>query len=181
MPKILLTGPPSCGKTTVIRKVVAGLLVPAGGFYTQELRDVHHVRLGFEIVTLDGRRATLAHVDIRSPQRVGKYGVDLAALDGLAVQVVHLALELGGLVVIDEIGPMELLSTLFRQVVLEALESDASLLATIVQRSTPFTDAFKRRPEVTLMEVRPDNREHLPGDILALLLEPQRHQDHEVS
>jgi nucleoside-triphosphatase len=107
--------------------------------------------------------------------------VYLAALDGLAVQVVHLALELGSLVVIDEIGPMELLSTTFQQVVLEALESDTSLLATVVQRSTPFTDAFKRRPEVTLMEVRPDNREHLPGDILALLLEPQRHKDHEVS
>lgn len=180
MPKILLTGPPACGKTTVIRKVVAQLPIPAGGFYTQELRDARGARLGFEIITLDGRKGTLAHVDYRSPPRVGKYGVDLAALDDLAVGSVRRALESGGLVVIDEIGPMELLSPRFRGVVLEVLESQASLLATVVQRSTPFTDALKRRPAVALFEVRPENREYLPARILALLFEPQRHERHKV-
>jgi len=180
MPKTLLTGPPGCGKTTLIRKVVAQLPVPAGGFYTQELRDARRARLGFEIVTLDGQRGTLAHVDIRSPQRVGKYGVDLAALDGLAVEAVRRTLELGRLVVIDEIGPMELLSPRFREIVLDVLESETSLLATVVQRSTPFTDLLKRRPGLTLLEVRPDNREVLPARILSMLFGPQRHKEHEA-
>jgi nucleoside-triphosphatase len=170
MPQILLTGPPGCGKTTIIRKVVLQLSIPAGGFYTQELRDAHSNRLGFEILTLDGQRGVLAHVDFRSPQRVGRYGVDLAALDSLAVEAVRRALESGSLVVIDEIGPMELLSPRFRTVVLDALESRSSLLATVVQRSTPFTDALKRRQQVTLLEVRPDNREALPARILSLLI-----------
>ena len=75
---ILSTGDPGCGKTTLIQHVLAELSVPAGGFYTQEVRE-GGTRKGFEIITLDGRRAILAHVNIRGPKKVGKYGVNLAA------------------------------------------------------------------------------------------------------
>jgi nucleoside-triphosphatase len=63
--------------------------------------------------------------------------------------------------VIDEIGPMEIRSPVFRDVVNEALESKVPLLATIFTRPLPFTDAIKSRPDVTLIDVRPDNREQL--------------------
>ncbi|PYL63365.1 MAG: AAA family ATPase, partial [Verrucomicrobia bacterium] len=65
------------------------------------------------------------------------------------------------LVVIDEIGPMEIRSPIFRDAVNETLDSEVPLLATIFARSLPFTDAIKSRPDVTLIEVRPDNRERL--------------------
>lgn len=169
--KLLLTGRPGCGKTSVIRRIVARLPLVAGGFYTQELRSASGERLGFEIITLDGQSAILAHVDITGPPRVGKYGVDLAALDGLAVAAVADAIAHGKTIVIDEIGPMEIASTRFREVVLVALDSPMPLLATIVQRSMPFTDALKRRTEVTLIEVTPANREALPKRILDRLQE----------
>ena len=166
---ILLTGRPGCGKTTLIRGVLAGLRSPAGGFYTREIR-AQGKRLGFEIVTLDGIHGTLAHINIRSSKRVGKYGVDLEALDRLGTGAIREALAAGGLVVIDEIGPMEIASPRFRQAVLAALESQSPVLGTIVGRSTPFTDAIKRRPEVTLIEVRPDNRDELVEHVLNLLI-----------
>jgi nucleoside-triphosphatase len=179
---ILLTGNPGCGKTTLIRRILPGLPKPVGGFYTQELREVagpglQGNRLGFEIVTLDGQKGTLAHVDIRGPQRIGKYGVDIGTLDRLAVTAIQNALAANGIVVIDEIGPMEMLSGHFRQAVLNALNclqpsiSRPAILGTLVKRSTPFTDQVKALPMVTVIEVRLDNRIHLPEIILKMLLD----------
>ena len=162
---ILLTGRPGCGKTTLIRRVVEQLDVPAGGFYTGEIRE-RGTRKGFEIVTLDGQRGILAHVDIRSAKRIGKYGVDVATLDALGVDAIQRAIDAQGIVVIDEIGPMEILSRRFREAVLDALESEAAVLGTIVSRSTPFTDSIKAMPQVRLIEVRPDNRDALVSHIL---------------
>jgi len=165
---IFLTGAPGSGKTTLIRRVLDRLDRPAGGFYTQEIR-AHGVRKGFEIVTLDGRRGTLAHVDIRGGPRVGKYGVDVAAVDRLAVTAIREAIAACGLVVIDEIGPMEILSERFQEAVLEALHSPSPVLGTIVQRSQPFAGRVKALPGVTLLQVRRDNQDALLAQILALL------------
>ena len=67
--------------------------------------------------------------------------------------------------VIDEIGPMEIRSAIFRDVVNEALNSRAPLLATITTRPFPFTDAIKKRRDVTLIEVCVDNREQLVSEL----------------
>ncbi len=165
---ILLTGAPGCGKTTLIRRIVAQLSAPAGGFYTQEIRE-HGARKGFEMVTLDGQRGILAHVDIRGPKRVGKYGVNISVIDALAVASIRQAVDERKVVVIDEIGPMEILSERFCQAVLQTLESDSVVLGTIVKRSTPFTDQIRARPGVTVIEVRPENREALLAHILGSL------------
>ncbi len=82
MPTVLVTGPPGCGKTTLMRRAVAELGVPAAGFYTEEIRAAGR-REGFALVTLDGRRATLASVRIRGPHRVSRYGVDVQALESV--------------------------------------------------------------------------------------------------
>lgn len=171
---ILLTGAPGSGKTTLLRRAVARLDRPAGGFYTQEIRAAG-VRQGFEIVTLDGRRGTLAHVDIRGRPRVGKYGVDLAALERLAVTSIREAFAREALVVIDEIGPMEILCESFRAAVLEALQGRAPVLGTIVQRRQAFADRVKALPGVTLLEVRRGAQEALLAQVLGLLEGGDRH------
>ncbi len=165
---ILLTGAPGSGKTTVLQRVVAQLDCPVGGFYTREIRS-HGVREGFEIVTLDGQRCTLAHVNIRERERVGRYGVDVAAVESLAVTAIEKAIAARGIVVIDEIGPMEILSERFCQVVLEALQTEATVLGTIVQRGLSFTDQIKAMPGVTLLQVHRDNQNALLAQILGLL------------
>jgi nucleoside-triphosphatase len=161
---ILLTGNPGCGKTTLIQRVVAQLAIPAGGFYTQEIRE-RGVRKGFEIVTLDGQRGILAHLDIHSPKRIGKYGVNIPALEDIAVTAIRDAVAARQVVVIDEIGPMEVLSARFREAVMDALQSDVIMLGTIVKRSAPFADRVKTMPGVTVVEVRRENREALVSSI----------------
>jgi nucleoside-triphosphatase len=164
MTKLLLTGRPGCGKTTLIKRVVNNLARPAGGFYTEEIRE-RGQRVGFKLVTLDGKEAVFAHVAFKSPERVGKYGLDLAALETVGVNAIREALQARHLIVIDEIGPMEIRSAIFRDAVSEALSSGAPVLATIVARSLPFTNGIKERAGVTVIEVRLDNREQLVSEL----------------
>jgi nucleoside-triphosphatase len=63
--KLLLTGPPGIGKTTVIQKILAGIEFSAGGFCTHEIR-----RGGLK--TLEGEKGILAHIDHRGGYRVGR-------------------------------------------------------------------------------------------------------------
>jgi nucleoside-triphosphatase len=165
---ILLTGRPGCGKTTTLRRILEHYPGDAGGFYTQEIRE-GGVRQGFEIITLDGKRSVLAHVAIPSQQRVGKYKLDLDAFEQLAIPAIQGAVERGALVVIDEIGPMEIRSKSFRQVVMQAMESGAQILGSIVQRSTPFTDEIKGMAEVEVIEITPENRKEMQTRIQGLL------------
>jgi nucleoside-triphosphatase len=162
--KVLLTGRPGCGKTTLVRRIVNELAQPAGGFYTQEIRQ-HRERVGFKIVTLDGKEGVLAHVRFKTQQRVGKYGLDLSPLETIGIEALCKAVGARDLTVIDEIGPMEIRSAIFCDVVNKALQSDAPLLGTITARRFSFTDAIKKRRDVTLIEVRADNREQLISEL----------------
>jgi len=165
--KVLLTGRPGCGKTTLVKRVVNELAVPAGGFYTEEIRE-HGGRVGFKLATLDGKDAVLAHADFKTRQRLGKYGLDLSALETVSIEALRRAVRARQLVVIDEIGPMEIRSAVFRDVVDYVLDSPepSGILATITARSLPFTDAIKKRPDVTLVEVRLDNRDQVFAELL---------------
>jgi nucleoside-triphosphatase len=165
-PKVLLTGRPGCGKTTLIKRVVNELGLPAGGFYTEEIRQ-RGGRVGFKIITLDGEGAVLAHVDFDTTQRVGKYGLDLRVLESIGTEAICIAVRARQLVVIDEIGPMEIKSRIFCDAVNEALNSPdvSGILGTITARSFPFTNAIKKRHDVTVIEVRTNSREQLVSEL----------------
>jgi nucleoside-triphosphatase len=164
--RILLTGRPGCGKTTLIQRVVKNLALPAGGFYTEEIRE-RGQRVGFKLVTLDGKEAVFADVNFKTSERVGKYGLDLAKLEPVGVAAIREAMRTRKLVVIDEIGPMELRSAIFRDVITETFETTVSILATITARPFPFTNAIKNRPDVRVVDVRPNNREQLVSELSA--------------
>ena len=106
-----------------------------------------------------------AHVNFKTHQRLGKYGLDLSPLETISIEAVRKAIREREVTVIDEIGPMEIRSAIFRDVVNEAFNSRAPLLGTITARPFPFTDAIKKRRDVTLIEVRGDNREQLVSEL----------------
>jgi nucleoside-triphosphatase len=164
----LLTGRPGCGKTTLIRRLVEGLGVSAGGFYTEEIRRGGR-REGFALITLDGRTATMASVRSPSRHRVSKYGVDLEAIDGVGAPAIERATATAALVVIDEIGKMELFSNRFRQAVLAALESGKPILGSIMLAPHPWADAVKARPEVEVILLTEANRSQVESDLLTTL------------
>lgn len=168
--RFLLEGRPGVGKTTVADRL-ATLLREAGqpvsGFVTREIRERGR-RLGFAIATMDGRRGTLAHVELPGPPRVGKYGVDLAVLESIGIPALRPA-DAGGVVIVDELGKMELASEDFRGAVSRALESEAALVATVQLARHPFTDALKARPGIERVEVTRESRDRLPERLAELL------------
>ncbi|MEW5959979.1 MAG: nucleoside-triphosphatase [Chloroflexota bacterium] len=171
-PALLLAGSPGIGKSTVIQRLVARLGPAAGGFYTSEVRQGGK-RVGFEIVTLAGRRDYLVTADpaitfVRAAP-FGRYRVNLEAIDTFVVPALRQAAAEDQVVILDEIGPMELLSPLFGEVVLELLNGPALIVGTIVQRRHPLADLFKTHPRVSLVEVTPANRDQLAAQLYAAI------------
>jgi len=156
----LLTGIPGTGKTKLVKQAIAEMTGKAGGFYTEEIRS-QGIRKGFRLVTLDGEEAILAHIKIQSKYQVGKYGVDIDALERVGVAALQKAMQQCQLIVVDEIGRMELFSDSFRKTVLEIIDSGKWLLGTIMFNSNRWADAIKRRPEVFVVPVTGANNQQV--------------------
>jgi len=163
---ILIKGKPGIGKTTLIKRLVERLEVEKGGFYTEEMRE-HGFRVGFRIVTLDGRKGILAHVGIRSKFRVGKYFVNISDIDNMAVDSIISSLN-KDVIIIDEIGRMELISEKFKDAVLKALNK-GRVLGTIKATSDKFTDEIMKRNDTKVIEINLRNRNNLIDKILSCI------------
>src|SRR5438309_7418466 len=100
--KVLLTGRPGCGKTTLVKRVVKNLSQRAAGFYTEEIRD-GGIRVGFRLVTLEGDEGILAHIDFKTSERVGKYRLELSALEAVGANAIREAKQAMRLSVVDVI------------------------------------------------------------------------------
>ena len=159
----MLTGPPGVGKTTLIKEVLKEGKFRAGGFYTEEVRQKGR-RVGFRIVTLDGKEGMLAWVGVKSPYKVGRYGVVLRDLEEIAVP--SMKKEGVEIVIIDEIGKMECFSSRFRESLVEVLESEVPVLATIKERGDRFIEGIKARKDVELFLLTRSNWEKVKEDIL---------------
>ncbi|TDD31996.1 hypothetical protein E1287_24305 [Actinomadura sp. KC06] len=170
---LLLTGEKASGKTSAVRRVVQEVgHEHFFGFFADEVRR-NGGRWGFELTTLDGERGTLASIDSSSTLRVGapnsagigRYGIELGFLDKVCVPLIRKAASQadGKILVLDEIGPMQLYSENFKEAVLSILadSSHALVFGTIVLRSLPWSDDFKRRPGVETFLLDKRNRNSL--------------------
>jgi nucleoside-triphosphatase len=168
--KLLLEGRPGSGKTTVARGLVELLKekeMSVAGFVTEEIRERGR-RVGFSIQVVGGERATLAHVELAAPVRVGRYGVDTATFERLSIPALE-SRKPEAVLVIDELGKMELVSEAFREVVTEIFSGDHAIFATVHAYRHPFTDALKERPQVKIRHITARNREGLPDQLAAEL------------
>ena len=164
--KFLITGRPGAGKTTLVKKV-ARMLKPFHpvGFYTEEIREQGE-RVGFQLVSLDGQIRVMSHIDIQSPFRVGKYGVDVEGFERFLASLTFTA---ASRMVIDEIGMMECLSEQFQRLVTEILDRDMTCVATICTAWNGFIEGIKQKPDVTLFTIDHGNRDSLATVVLQVI------------
>jgi nucleoside-triphosphatase len=169
--KLLLRGRPRIGKTTVIERLVELLRnhgTRVGGFLTREIREDDR-RVGFAVRDLDGSEEVIAHQSYITDVRVGRFGVDVATFERVALPALCRALDDDAVLVVDEIARMELASTEFIALLSKIVDRVAPVVATVHVHEHPVTDALLRRPDVTLIEVTDDNRDELPARLFARL------------
>lgn len=148
------------------------------GFYTREIREGTE-RVGFEVVTLDGRKALLASNKISSRESlrwptVGRYRVDVASFESLALPELQVK-EDTDLFIIDEVGKMELYSSFFFPAVLRVLDSNIPLLATVPVpkngRDIPGVARLKNHPGATIITLNTSNRDAMKEHVYISLID----------
>jgi len=147
---ILITGPPACGKSTLIRAVIKGKNF--GGIITPEIRKDGE-RWGFKVVDLHTEKEGIfASVEIK-PAVVSKYGVDTEVFEKIAIPALEWALLNSDIVVIDEIGMMEIRSEKFKMLVEQALDCKKVLATISFKSKDPFIEKIKSRKDVKLFYI----------------------------
>jgi len=167
---IFLTGAPSSGKTTVIKKVIEGLKIPANGFYTEEER-IEGRRVGFLMKTLDGKGGYLAHEDIESEFHIRRYGVSIENIENIAAPSITPRDK--NIIILDEIGKMECFSEVFKKAAKTALDAPNIVIGTITFGGSDFILEVKKRRDIEIMEVTPQARDKMPHIILKKVSEIQ--------
>jgi nucleoside-triphosphatase len=161
MNNILLAGDPGVGKTTLILKIAEQLpKYHIRGFFTREIRE-HGRRVGFRIETFSGHSGILSHIRFNTGPVVGKYRVDVSQFERIAVRELEAALSEASLILIDEIGKMELFSERFKNILPRCFDADKFLIATIMSRLFPFVDNLKARSDVDIIKVTFQNRNNI--------------------
>jgi len=165
---LFLTGKPGVGKTTLIERVIEHYQGPVRGFYTREIREEGR-RVGFTLNVIGGERKIFAHITFRTRFRVGRYCVRVDILDDYGVKELEAGIEEGSLIVVDEIGKMELFSTALRETLLQALDSDCRVVATLTKQGSAYREKITGREDVEVIEVTEKNRVSLIDLALARL------------
>jgi len=160
-----ITGRPGIGKTTVLLNAAEELKsrgYSVGGMISREVRE-EGTRVGFEIVDFaTGQRGWLAHVNQPAGPQVSKYRVNLHDLDHTGVKAIQNALKNTEVIIIDEIGLMELFSSTFKQAIKDVVDSQKLVLGVIHHSARdPIIDLIKKRNDTEIVEVTMENRQHL--------------------
>ncbi|HIQ48424.1 MAG TPA: NTPase [Aquifex aeolicus] len=175
--KIIITGQPGIGKTTLIKKLVKRLGQYAIGFWTEEVRDSEtNKRTGFRIITTEGKKRIFSSKFFTSKKLVGSYGVNVQYFEELALPILEKAYvearkNKKKVIVIDEIGKMELFSKKFRDLVRQIIhDPTVKVVATIPIRDVhPLVKEIRRLSGAVLIELSKENRDFILEDILGLL------------
>ncbi len=171
--KIGITGLPNAGKTQALIKVIEMLEEgdqKVGGMITEPITKDNR-RVGFYVMDwLTKEKDILAHVDFESKIIVGRYKVNLEALERVGVRAIENANDNCDIIIIDEVGRMEVESERFVEIVKKILEEDKPLILTLHKKSrNPLLQDIRRRDDVRILEVTPINRNLLPYKIIKLM------------
>ncbi len=167
---LFLTGCPGVGKTTMLLRIIEALKTKGysvGGMISREVRSCGE-RVGFEILDLSSNRhGWLAHVNQKTGPKIGKYRVNLNDLENIGVSAIEQAVTSMSVIVIDEVGPMELFSKIFQAAVWVAVESDKPVIGVVHWKArNELVDKATAREDAEVFTVTIENRTKLSDVIV---------------
>ena len=164
--RIAVTGSPGIGKSTVVEKVTKVMKCRVGGVLARDKR-FNGRRIGFELLDIaSGDVGVLADETGNGPQ-LGKYRVHLDSLEKIGAMAVQNAIQCD-LIVVDEVGPMELSSRSFISAVENAIASQKPMLIVLHEWSNhPLAKKIRRTFQV--ISVTRENRDMLVKEIAQAL------------
>jgi len=164
---ILLSGKPGVGKSTIIEKFITDYNGLMSWVVTKEIRDSKGKRVGFKAINFLNEEGIISHkFNIQSNIIIGANRVDLLKIDQLFTRTLSSSHgNSNDLTIIDEIGPIQLLSKKFIQQ-LDRLFTSGSNLLTTIHFNDNRVEKYKKNPKTILFEVSEENREILPVVLL---------------
>lgn len=181
----IVTGSPGEGKTTVLLRTVDGLTAKGyavGGMISRDVRSFG-TRTGFELLDVgSGTKGQLASIYQSQGPQLGKYRVNLEDLKEIGANAILQAVSRSDVIVIDEIGPMELFSQQFVQAVQKALDSSKPVVCTVHWRmKNELLKNTLQKDEAERYVVNHENRdclhEILVERIVALLMHKESNKE----
>ena len=172
--KILITGPPRCGKSTLIVKLIEYLSnrqISVYGFLTPEVKGGIN-RIGFDILNIKTKeREELARKgDLKTKFRVGNYYVFIEKFEKFISNFDNITFQQEDLIIIDEIGKMELFSKKFQEFIIKIFSSNISIIATIgLIIKHPIKDHLINLPDVEIFNLNSQNFQSTLQKIISML------------
>ena len=172
--KILITGPPQCGKSTLISELIeyfSKQKFTIYGFLTPEVRE-HGNRIGFDIIDIySGEKSQLARVGkVNTRFKLGKYKIFIDKFDKFLEKTLNIDKKQVDLIVIDEIGKMELFSEKFQQFIKMIFSTDISIIATIgLNLRHPLKNYLLNLSSVLLMNLNHQNSQIIFKELISLI------------
>jgi hypothetical protein len=181
-PNLFFEGPVRSGKSTIIRRTLLPYLDNLGGFVVQRLLDEKNVPVAYRLIGLEtihclgaqGKSLFLA-VDaplasITADDRKGIFlwtdprRTQLQAFDSIAHEIVAASLESPSsckILLLDEIGGVDLLSPVFREAIMSVLQSTTPCIGVIKEIEKARNAQSTNRELRTLLTVHSYHSDNL--------------------
>jgi nucleoside-triphosphatase len=178
---LFVTGDPGIGKSSVLLKVIQSLKAEGysvGGMLSREVRS-EGKRVGFEVLDVNNhRRGWLARIDQDFGPRLGRYYVNLKDLENVGAKAITNAVEELDVVLVDEVGPMELYSESFRKSIDLILKCRKLVVGSIHWKmKNDLLREIRLRKDCEIFRVTVENRRSIHRKIIQKALEYLSHHE----